>query len=168
MWQVKAGSYFAFLKRCSELNIPLVQGVRAVLRFRLTFHSWVVPHCAQKENARLPEDSVGWCSQEGPEALGILHFPLLFSCTRHRRKIKSFPQLSSDFLLLPLLLPPPPQHPTILCHLSHIRHHRERLLMPKAKLSLGMDQPCPPWWFINISRSLECMFPLKRCCNSGQ
>lgn len=35
MWQVKAGSYFAFLKRCSELNIPLVQGVRAVLRFRL-------------------------------------------------------------------------------------------------------------------------------------
>lgn len=60
--------------------------------------------------------------------------------------------LSPDLLWLSIS-PPPSRPPPILCHLSHIRHHWERLLMPKAKLSFGMDQPCPPWWFINISRS---------------
>lgn len=123
MWQVKPGSYFAFLKRCSELNIPLVQGVRAVLRFRLSHFIPGLCHTVVRKRmfdclrilwgGALRKDLRHWA------------FPLLFSCTRHRRKIKSFPQLFSDFLFLPLLLPRPPAPHHSLTPVSHQTSPRE-------------------------------------------
>lgn len=43
-------------------------------------------------------------------------------------------------------------HPNSLPPASYQTSPRE-MTVAEAKLSFGMDQPCPPWWLINISRS---------------
>lgn len=156
MWQVKWGSHFAFLKRYSELSgITFVQevggrwGESCIEIWAFTFRSWVLPHRGKKERIlRLPEDSVGWCSQEGLKALRRPQF----SCTGHRGKVGSDtkePHPSPNSSLTFSFFYP------ILCHLFH-------MLMQKAQSSLRMDQPLPAWQFISMApQGVESTLPLK-------